>query len=81
MESNHQNSWTDKAYKNFNARPITDSQILIVEKIKETASMLWDQLDNISVTPGNAESGRLVALAKTDLENTVMWATKAISRQ
>ena len=39
------------------------------------------QLNDISVPPDNAaEVGRLVAIAKTDLESCVMWATKAVSR-
>ena len=49
-------------------------------RIKFLAALLWEELDNISVPPDNSEAGRLVALAKTELESSVMWANKALSR-
>lgn len=51
-----------------------------VEQIKQTAAALWSMINVISVPPGNTEAGRLLALAKTDLESSVMWAVKAVSR-
>lgn len=78
-ETNFRNEWTDKAYKVFAGRPVTDDQITTIETIKTQAAMLWDTLDKI--TSENADAGRLVSLAKTELEKSVMWATKAISRQ
>jgi hypothetical protein len=50
-----------------------------VEKIKHAASVLFDLYNDISIEPG-AVGGRHVSLAKTELEASVMWAVKAISR-
>lgn len=49
-----------------------------VERIKSIAGQLWDAIDDISVEP-NALGGRYVALAKTTLEESVMWAVKGVS--
>lgn len=51
-----------------------------VEAIKEAASVLHALIDNTAIATGNMEAGRLVSLAKTELESCVMWAVKAISR-
>lgn len=51
-----------------------------VQRLKDRAAALWDVVDDISIPPGNSEAGRLVALAKTTLEESVMWAVKALSR-
>lgn len=51
-----------------------------VEQIKETAAALWSMINAISCDPDNTEAPRLLALAKTDLESSVMWAVKGISR-
>lgn len=51
-----------------------------VARIKEKAASLWEEFNNISVPPGNSEAGRLVSLAKTELESAVMWGVKALSR-
>lgn len=51
-----------------------------VARIKTKAAALWDEFDNISVPPGNSEGGRLISLAKTELESAVMWGVKAVSR-
>lgn len=49
-------------------------------RIKAKAAELWDELNSISVPPDNREAGRLVSIAKTDLETSVMYAVKALSR-
>ena len=52
-------------------------------QLKLLGSLLWDELDAIQqfATPkDNAESARLVALAKTYVEITVMFGVKALSR-
>lgn len=51
-----------------------------VDIIKFRAATLLAEIDAISIPPENREAGRLVSLAKTDLENCVMWAVKALSR-
>ncbi len=50
-----------------------------VEKIKEAAAVLWDAIDRVSIEPG-ANGMRYIALAKTSLEESVMWAVKGVSR-
>lgn len=72
---------TTEATKTFEHRTMNDSQIQTVEAIKSKAATLWDALNDISVPSGNTEAGRLVSSAKTTLEESIMWATKAISRQ
>lgn len=67
-----------KAEQVFESRPMDDDQITKVTQIKNAATYLQMQLDSIEAVP---ESGRLIALAKTSLEESVMWATKAVSRQ
>lgn len=70
---------SQKASKVFESRGI-DGKESLVQRIKDEAASLYDAIDCISIPPGNTEAGRLVALAKTDLESAVMWAVKAISR-
>lgn len=71
---------SERAEKAFNSRGITGSGEGLVAAIKHRAAHVWDLLDSIPVPPGNSEAGRLVSLAKTDLEASVMWAVKAVSR-
>lgn len=71
----------NRAVATFEQRGLNDSQVESIEQIKTNAAALWYNLDNIAVAPGNSDSGRLVSLAKTSLEEAVMWATKAVSRQ
>lgn len=68
-----------RATKVFESRGL-NGQEQQVAALKSKAEELWDEIDSISVPPGNSEAGRLVALAKTELESTVMWAVKALSR-
>lgn len=63
----------------FESRVFGSEQSTVqVENIKTQAAMLLDAINEIP-TP-NAEAGRLASLAKTSIEETVMWATKAVSR-
>jgi len=71
----------NRAQKAFNQRSLSDSQIQQVERIKTKAEALWNEIDNIGVPHGDSEAGRLVSLAKTSLEETVLWGVKAVSRQ
>lgn len=76
---------TEPSKKNqsiFEQRGIKDNgQQFLIEQIKYASSIVMDSIDQISVPPDNAaEVGRLVSLAKTSLEESVMWATKAVSR-
>lgn len=73
-------SMSGAAHNAFAQWPIRPEDIELLHSISTHASLLWDKLDAISIPPGNSQSGRMVALAKTKVEETVMWATKAISR-
>lgn len=53
--------------------PITDEQKDQVQKIKETAEKL---LATFPVSDDRSEKSRCAALAKTKLEEAVMWAVK-----
>lgn len=67
--------------KVFESRGISDAGLTLVANIKDRAAQLLEEIDMIPIPPENREAGRLVALAKTDLESCVMWAVKALSRQ
>jgi hypothetical protein len=69
---------TENHAKVFESRGIKRTEM--VETIKARAAVLLAEIDAISIPPDNKEAGRLVALAKTDLESCVMWAVKALSR-
>lgn len=56
-------------------RQLSDAEKAQIEGIKVTAAVLYHQLH---VTAGQADA-RQLALAKTKLEECVMWATKAIT--
>lgn len=60
-----------KVYSPFNI-----SQIDVLERIKDKAE---DLLASFEDTPGIEPDKRMMALAKTNLEQAVMWAIKAIT--
>ncbi len=66
------------ARSTFEQRPLTERQIEIVNVIKKNAENLLRSFDQISFSH---ESDRLTALARNSLEESVMWATKAVSRE
>lgn len=55
--------------------PLTDQQKAIMMKVKEQAEVLLNLFDEAN-TPN---SGREIALAKTKLEESIMWAVKGIT--
>lgn len=69
-----------RAIRAFDSRPLGESGAGKIEDIKSNAAVLWDLLDSIPIPPDNTEAGRLVSLAKTQLEDSVMWGVKALSR-
>jgi hypothetical protein len=72
------NEFSNEAINTFAGRGLNGQEAL-VEEIKNRAAGLWDLFNSIPNVPGTP-SGRLTALAKTELESSVMWAVKAISR-
>lgn len=62
-------------------RQLTDAEKAHIERVKDLASQLHAELVT-PVPPPNGQpmlGAREFALAKTNLEQTVMWATKAIT--
>lgn len=70
----------ERAEKVFESRGIEGIQAVKIDRIKKAAAELYSIIDSMSVPPGNTEAGRLLSLAKTDIELSVMWAVKAVSR-
>lgn len=62
----------------FESRGMSAEGLSCSIRIKREASRMLSEIDAIPICQENA---RLVALAKTHLEDSVMWAVKAISRE
>jgi hypothetical protein len=58
-------------------RPLTAAEQEAMENIKTTASMLYDDIDMLDRLHGDS---RELSLAKTKVEEAVMWATKYITQ-
>ena len=56
-----------------------NNKVELVEKVKAKAGELWDLYHSGTNEPGT-EGGRMYALAKTNLEQSVMWFVKGCSR-
>lgn len=69
---------TQKAYDTFSNIGL-GKQEARASAIREAAAILWDRINDISIAPEHA-GGRYVALSKTALEESIMWAMKGISR-
>ncbi len=72
---------TVKAVAQFDSRSMDVQQLEECESIKLMAAKLFDLIDNISIEPGNQHQGRMISIAKTKLEEVVMWAVKGVSRK
>ncbi|MBV6446339.1 MAG: hypothetical protein IFNCLDLE_02632 [Ignavibacteriaceae bacterium] len=57
-------------------KELSEGQKLWMNKIKETAEILESMYNDIN-TP---DMGREIALAKTKLEESVMWAVKGLTK-
>lgn len=58
--------------------PLTDEQKALAMSVKIKAQELWDMYDS-AVKASPSETARLIAVAKTNLEQSVMWAVKGIT--
>ena len=58
-------------------REWSSDELAAINHLKETAQVLWDEFDAAGELP-NADK-RMIALAKTNLEQSVMWAVKAVT--
>lgn len=68
------------AKKTFEQRQVSETQVTLIDDIKTKAAILLETLQNQNDFCQSQESKRLFSLAKTSLEESVMWATKAVSR-
>lgn len=57
-----------------NGKPISNEEIERVKKVKSSGNELHDLFEGFE----NADK-RMMALAKTNLEQAIMWAVKAIT--
>jgi len=61
-------------------KPLTEEQKAQMDAIKTKAEELLSLLDENTPLPGtNGVKGRCMAVAKTELETAIMWATKGIT--
>ncbi len=67
-----------EAHKIFGSRPYTIEGYKRAKEVQSNAANLLETIEKITPT---TENGRMIALARTKLEECVMWANKAISRE
>jgi hypothetical protein len=65
---------SDTFHKEY--KPLSEGQRLWIGKIKEQAEVLESMFDDIN-TP---DMGREIAVAKTKLEESIMWAVKGLTK-
>jgi hypothetical protein len=63
-------------------RPLTDKEKQLMEKIKIRAEKLEVLFDKVNTNRNEipSASGREIALAKTKLEEAIMWAIKGLTK-
>lgn len=62
-----------------NYRELTEEEKALVMQIKESAQSLYELIAGNPDEATNATKGRALSLAKTKLEESVMWAVKGIT--
>jgi len=60
-------------------RPLSDSEKATLDLLKDQAQALHDTISAQPVEMGPSDKARCLSLAKTKLEESVMWAVKAVS--
>lgn len=71
---------SSKAVSVFESRPFANDHLKETSvRLRALYSAVHTELDAISI-PHGSEAGRLLAMSKTELEASNMWATKALSR-
>jgi len=65
-----------------NYRPLTDEEKLDMDRVKDAGLAFYDVCEAIGLhgAPDRAPGSRELSLAKTKIEEAVMWATKHITR-
>ena len=60
---------------------MSEKQIKEAESLRDKATELEDLFNNVVSTEERSDSSRLMNIAKTNLEQSIMWAIKAVSRK
>lgn len=60
-------------------KPLSDNQKTHMEIIKNTAALLEQAFDNAVDPNERSEKSRCMAIARTNLEQAVMWAVKGVT--
>lgn len=59
--------------------PLTEAQTEHMNIIKNTAELLLEAFNNAVPADERSERSRCMAVARTQLETTIMWAVKAVT--
>jgi len=59
--------------------PLTDEQKMHMMLVKEEAERLLDLFNQFVPIEERSERSRCMAIARTNLETTIMWAVKAVT--
>lgn len=65
----------------FDNIPMNEGQQKQTSDIKAKAQELLDVFNSVIPTDERSEASRLMAIARTNLEQCIMWAVKAVSRK
>lgn len=60
-------------------KPLTDIQKSQMEVIKERAEDLLRAIDDVAPAEERSERSRCLAVARTNLEQSIMWAIKGVT--
>jgi hypothetical protein len=61
--------------------PLTDEQKTQMDNIKNYADMLLDEMNKSVPVDERSERSRCMAIARTNLEQAIMWAVKGVTTQ
>jgi hypothetical protein len=71
----------DEELSVFESRPMGSFQVGEMDKLKGDAAVLLHSMNQIVPKEERSEASRLMNIARTNLEQTIMWSIKAISRK
>lgn len=60
-------------------KPLSEEQKAHMETIKNTAVLLEEAFNNAVPSDERSERSRCMAIARTNLETTIMWAIKGVT--
>lgn len=68
---------TDTFRKNY--KPLTDEQKVQMDRVKDQAELLLSIFNEIAPAEERSERSRCMNTARTNLEQTIMWAVKGVT--